>query len=286
MGSRCSAESVATTRGAHRACRPGLEAGGREVRPGGLEAEAWCGGFGRRLWGAEASSAVHHAPKAPGQPLADQTRALPGAVRARTCAHLGERDRDTCTHLLLRTHPGGRVGGEGKVRSARAQQGDREGGAAAVKKRPCGCPAAPPWVPPAALTRSEARQQPAILLGPALWAGSGRAAERERGGGEGGEATLRKRGPHTCTRARARIIDPCAFLHAEATWLRARRRRHQGHREDLARKVLRPGRLVRGVLTSYFFTENWRGVIWRRLRSDNYITIVWVFHNLARSPPL
>ena len=124
-----------------------------------------------------------------------------------------------------------------------------------MKKRPCGCPAAQPWVPPAAPTRSEARQQPTILLGPALWAGSGRAAERERGGGEGGEATLRKRGPHTCTRTRARIIDPCAFLHAEATWLRARRRRHQGHREDLARKVLRPGRLVRGVLTSYFNTR-------------------------------
>ena len=134
---------------------------------------------------------MHHAPKAPGQPLADQTRALPGAVRARTCAHLGERDRDTCTHLLLRTHPGGRVGGEGEVRSARAQQGDREGGAAAVKKRPCGCPAAPPWVPPAAPTRREARQQSTILLGPALWAGSGREAERERGGGEGGEAAMR-----------------------------------------------------------------------------------------------
>ena len=74
-----------------------------------------------------------------------------------------------------------------------------------------------------------------------------------RGLAERGHGTaLRRRRPFSPPRPPPPAHHPVLFfffLHAEATWLRARRRRHQGHREDLAREVLRPERLVRRVLT-------------------------------------
>ena len=128
-------------------------------------------------------------------------------ARAYARAHLGERDRDTCTLLLLplmMTPPGGRVGGQGKVCTARAQQGDREGGDAAVEKRPCGCHRGDTV---GAVSSADAKRSPAAAhhspRACAMVAVVGGRRRGRGGGGEGGEAKLRKPRPRTCTPPRA-----------------------------------------------------------------------------------
>ena len=170
--------------------RPGQEAWrGRpeRLRLERLRPERWrlwaatLGGGGSRGGGPQRRLSQKHAP--------------PAAACARASTHLGERDGDAAAHPLLAPPPGHPLlappagvglGGEGEVRSARAQQGGREGGDAAVGRRGLECPAAPPWLPPVAPTRREARQRPTAVLGPRgmarQWEGVGRA----RAGGEGG----------------------------------------------------------------------------------------------------
>ena len=213
---------------------------GLGLRGGGLRG----GGFGRRLWAAGAVEAEARSADS----RRSTRRLLPRAhARARMCASATEMCASAPCHPC-RSRARRRRRSSQRSCAARWRRGRRRRGGQKRPRLPRGATVAAARGADATRSPAAAHSSPRARGMARQWEGVGRA----RAGGAGGQgAALRRRRPFRCTPppAQHRPVAPF-FLHAEATWLRARRRRHQGHREDLAREVLRPERLVRRVLTS------------------------------------